>query len=93
MKSKKIKKYLPWAFLALVAVFLAVLPAIARSRAEEAKVSILSANAETGDLVNTLAGGGTLAAQEATRSRRSTGSPPWPPRSRSRMRWTVSPRI
>ena len=65
MKSKKIKKYLPWAILALVAVFLAVLPAVARSRAEEAKVSILSANAETGDLVNTLAGGGTLAAQEA----------------------------
>ena len=65
MKSKRIKKYLPWVILALVAVFLAVLPAIARSRAEEAKVSILSANAETGELVNTLAGGGTLTAQEA----------------------------
>ena len=33
MKSKRIKKYLPWVILALVAVFLAVLPAIARSRA------------------------------------------------------------
>ena len=65
MKKKKIKKILPWAILALVAIFLAVLPAIARSRAEEAKVSILSATAETGELVSTLAGGGTLTAQEA----------------------------
>ena len=65
MMKKKIKKILPWAVLALVAVFLAVLPVVARSRAEEAKVSILSATAETGELVSTLAGGGTLTAQEA----------------------------
>ena len=66
MKKSIIKKYIPWVLLAALAVLLAVLPGIARSRAEAgAEASVLSAQAEIGEIASTLAGGGTLKAEDA----------------------------
>ncbi len=66
MKRKTIGKIIPWILVACLALVLAALPALARSGAEEAsKLRVLSAEVRPGTLEITLAGGGTLKAQDA----------------------------
>ena len=67
MKKKSLfRRVLPWATVGLIALALAVLPAIARSNAEEkAAADILSAQASTGTITATLGGGGALSDEKA----------------------------
>ena len=64
MKKKTVKKIIGWAFLALLAAGLAVLPTLARQAADQDQASVLSAKAEQGEIEYTLAGGGTLTAED-----------------------------
>ena len=64
MKKKGIRQYIPWAILGLVALLLALLPTLARN-AVAAKATVLTAAAEIGEIEETLAGGGTLTAEDA----------------------------
>ena len=66
MKKKKgIRRAIPWIVLALIALILGVLPQLARKAAAGTEASVLTALAETGEIENTLAGGGTLTAEKA----------------------------
>lgn len=66
MKKTKIRTVLFWLVLVAIAALLALLPRLARSGAESnANAKVLSARAETGDIAVTLAGGGTLTAEDA----------------------------
>ena len=67
MKNRKtIQKLIPWILVAGITLGLAVLPALARSSVEEAlQYHVVSAQARQGALDITLAGGGTLQAQDA----------------------------
>ena len=65
MKKKKgIRRVLPWVVLALIALILGILPQLARNAATGMEASVLTARAETGEIENTLAGGGTLTAEK-----------------------------
>ena len=65
MKKKKgIRRVLPWIVLALIALILGILPQLARNAATGTEASVLTARAETGEIENTLAGGGTLTAEK-----------------------------
>ena len=65
MKKKKgIRRFIPWIVLALIALVLGILPQLARKAAAGTEASVLTALAETGEIENTLAGGGTLMAEE-----------------------------
>ena len=64
MKRKKgIRRFIPWIVLALVALVLGMLPQLARKATAGTEASVLTARAETGEIENTLAGGGTLTAE------------------------------
>ena len=64
MKRKKgIRRFIPWIVLALVALALGMLPQLARKATAGTEASVLTARAETGEIENTLAGGGTLTAE------------------------------
>ena len=65
-KKKSLKRYILWGVLALVVVWLAVMPLVARQQQEEdgPKASILSANVSTGSIRTAIHGGGTLEAGE-----------------------------
>ncbi|MBR0161335.1 MAG: biotin/lipoyl-binding protein [Oscillospiraceae bacterium] len=65
MKKKGIRQYIPWIVLGLVALLLALLPTLARNAAVTAKATVLTAAAERGEIEETLAGGGTLTAEDA----------------------------
>ena len=66
MKRKKgIRRFIPWIVLALIALVLGMLPQLARKATAGTEVSVLTARAETGEIENTLAGGGTLTAEKA----------------------------
>ena len=66
MKKKKgIRRAIPWIVLALIALILGALPQLARKAAAGTEASVLTALAETGEIENTLAGGGTLTAEKA----------------------------
>ena len=67
MKNRQtIRKVVPWVLIGVITLGLAVLPALARSNAEEAlQYRVISAQAQQGGLDVTLAGGGTLKAQNA----------------------------
>lgn len=68
MKKKKgIRRAIPWIVLALIALILGVLPQLARKAAAGTEASVLTALAETGEIENTLAGGGTLTAEKAVK--------------------------
>ena len=65
MKKKKgIRRVLPWVVLALIALILGILPQLARNAATGMEASVLTARAETGEIENTRAGGGTLTAEK-----------------------------
>ena len=64
MRKKGFKSYIPWIVLAFVALALALLPTLARNAMTGTEASILSVTAETGEIENTLAGGGTLTAED-----------------------------
>ena len=65
MKKKKgIRRVLPWVVLALIALILGILPQLARKATAGTEASVLTARAETGEIENTLAGGGTLTAEK-----------------------------
>ena len=65
MKKKKgIRRVLPWVVLALIALILGILPQLARNAATGMEATVLTARAETGEIENTLAGGGTLTAEK-----------------------------
>ena len=63
-KKSKLRRILPWAGFALLALVLAILPRLARSVETGEKASILTATAAMGEVENTLGGGGTLTAEE-----------------------------
>ena len=63
-KKSKIRRVLPWAGFAVLALVLALLPRLARSVENTEKASILTATAAMGEVENTLGGGGTLTAEE-----------------------------
>lgn len=63
-KKKRIRRVLPWIILMLLALVLGILPQLARNAAAGTEASVLSAPARTGEIENTLAGGGTLTAKE-----------------------------
>lgn len=64
MKRKKgIRRFIPWIVLALIALVLGMLPQLARKATAWTEASVLTARAETGEIENTLAGGGTLTAE------------------------------
>lgn len=63
-KKKTVKRIIGWVVLALVAAGLAILPNLARQAANPDQASVLSAKAEPGEIVYTLAGGGTLTAED-----------------------------
>lgn len=66
MKRKKgIRRAVPWIVLAVIALILGMLPQLARKAAAGTEASVLTARAETGEIENTLAGGGTLTAEKA----------------------------
>ena len=66
MKRKKgIRRAVPWIALAVIALILGMLPQLARKAAAGTEASVLTARAETGEIENTLAGGGTLTAEKA----------------------------
>ena len=66
MKKKGIRRVIPWAALALLALTLGSLPTLARNAADISEAAVLSAVTESGTIENTLAGGGTLTAEKAT---------------------------
>ena len=66
-KKKGIRKYIPWVLLALLALLLALMPVLARNAAAGAEATVLQATAQTGEVENTLAGGGTLTAEDAVK--------------------------
>ncbi|MBQ1361964.1 MAG: efflux RND transporter periplasmic adaptor subunit, partial [Oscillospiraceae bacterium] len=63
-KKKTVKRIIGWIVLALVAAGLAILPNLARRAANPDQASVLTAKAEQGEIEYTLAGGGTLAAED-----------------------------
>ena len=63
-KKKTVKRIIGWVVLALVAAGLAILPNLARQAANPDQASVLTAMAEQGEIEYTLAGGGTLAAED-----------------------------
>ena len=65
-KKKSVKRYILWGVLALVVLWLALMPLIARQQQEEdgPQASILSANAAMGSIHTAIHGGGTLEAGE-----------------------------
>ena len=64
MKRKKgIRRAVPWIILGVIALILGMLPQLARKAAAGTEASVLTARAETGEIENTLAGGGTLTAE------------------------------
>ena len=64
MKRKKgIRRAVPWIILGVIALILGILPQLARKAAAGTEASVLTARAETGEIENTLAGGGTLTAE------------------------------
>ena len=66
MKKKKgIRRAVPWIILGVIALILGMLPQLARKAAAGTEASVLTARAETGEIENTLAGGGTLTAEKA----------------------------
>ena len=66
MKRKKgIRRAVPWIVLGVIALILGMLPQLARKAAAGTEASVLTARAETGEIENTLAGGGTLTAEKA----------------------------
>ena len=65
MKKKKgIRRAVPWIILGVIALILGMLPQLARKAAAGTEASVLTARAETGEIENTLAGGGTLTAED-----------------------------
>ena len=65
MKKKKgIRRAVPWIILGVIALILGILPQLARKAAAGTEASVLTARAETGEIENTLAGGGTLTAED-----------------------------
>lgn len=64
MRKKGFRRFVPWIVLALLALGLAALPVLARNAAEGTEATVLSAAAQTGEIENTLAGGGTLSAED-----------------------------
>ena len=62
-KKKGIRRVIPWIVLALIALILGILPQLARKAAAGTEASVLTARAEMGEIENTLAGGGTLTAE------------------------------
>ena len=65
MKRKKgIRRFIPWIILGVIALILGMLPQLARKAAAGTEASVLTARAETGEIENTLAGGGTLTAED-----------------------------
>ena len=65
MKRKKgIRRLIPWIVLALIALILGILPQLARKATAGTEASVLTARAEMGEIDNTLAGGGTLTAED-----------------------------
>lgn len=67
VKKRQIRKYISMACAVLAVALLAAMPLLARSSAEASgpQASILTGTAETGDIQTVLAGGGTLAEEEA----------------------------
>lgn len=63
-KKKTVKRIIGWVVLALVAAGLAILPNLARQAANPDQASVLSAKAGRGEIEYTLAGGGTLTAED-----------------------------
>ncbi len=63
-KKKTVKRIIGWIVLALVAAGLAILPNLARRAANPDQASVLTAKAEQGEIEYTLAGGGTLTAED-----------------------------
>ena len=63
-KKKGIRRVIPWIVLALIALILGILPQLARKAAAGTEASLLTARAEMGEIENTLAGGGTLTAED-----------------------------
>ena len=65
-KKKSVKRYILWGVLALIVVWLAVMPLMARQQQENdgPQASILSANATVSSIRTTIHGGGTLEAGE-----------------------------
>lgn len=63
-KKKSVKRYVLWGVMALVVLWLAMMPLMARQQQAEdgPKASILSANATVGSIRSTVHGGGTLEA-------------------------------
>ena len=66
-KKKSVKRYILWGVLALLTVWLAVMPLMARQQQEDdgPQASILSANAAMSSIRSTIHGGGTLEAGES----------------------------
>lgn len=63
-KKKGIRRVIPWIVLALIALILGILPQLARKATAGTEASVLTARAEMGEIENTLAGGGTLTAED-----------------------------
>ena len=63
-KKKGIRRVIPWIVLALIALILGILPQLARKATAGTEASVLTARAEMGEIDNTLAGGGTLTAED-----------------------------
>ena len=64
MKKSGFRKVLPWLLLGCLALILGLMPVLARNAAAGEEASVLSATAQNGEIVSTLAGGGTLEAEE-----------------------------
>ncbi|MBR4473806.1 MAG: HlyD family efflux transporter periplasmic adaptor subunit [Oscillospiraceae bacterium] len=64
MKKKTVRRIIGWTVLALVAAGLALLPTLVRQTAGQEQASVLTAKAEQGEVEYTLAGGGTLTAED-----------------------------
>lgn len=64
MKKNGIRKIIPWVILGIIAILLGLMPIVARNAAGKAEASVLSVTAETGTIETTLAGGGTLSAED-----------------------------
>ena len=65
-KKSKLRTVFVWLLLLALTAGLAMLPALARSRAEESSAAmVVSARAEQGEISGTLSGGGTLTAEKA----------------------------
>ena len=66
-KKKSLRRYLGWGVLALLVIWLAAMPMLARQNAKEEgpAASILTAQAEIGTIAENLHGGGTVSADDA----------------------------